>query len=42
MRSALVAAADRTVELPVELACPPPDRRQRLDALYYPDIGMSA
>jgi protein O-GlcNAc transferase len=43
MRSALVAAADRTVELPVDLAAA---RRliaaERLDTLYYPDIGMSA
>ena len=43
MRAALVAAADRVVELPVELAAA---RRliaaERLDALYYADIGMSA
>ena len=43
MRAALVAAADRVVELPVELAGA---RRliaaERLDALYYADIGMSA
>ena len=43
MRAALVAAADRVVDLPVELAGA---RRliaaERLDALYYADIGMSA
>jgi len=43
LRAALVAAADRVVELPVALA----DARrriaaERLDALYYADIGMSA
>jgi protein O-GlcNAc transferase len=43
MRTTLVQAADRVVELPVELATA--RRRiaaERLDALYYPDIGMSA
>jgi protein O-GlcNAc transferase len=43
MRAALAAAADRVVELPVELDGA---RRliaaERLDALYYADIGMSA
>ncbi|MGF7210949.1 putative O-linked N-acetylglucosamine transferase (SPINDLY family) [Skermanella aerolata] len=43
MRKVLVACADRTVELPVDLAAA---RRliaaERLDVLYYADIGMSA
>jgi predicted O-linked N-acetylglucosamine transferase (SPINDLY family) len=43
MRASLVEAADRVVELPVELAGA---RRliaaERLDVLYYADIGMSA
>ncbi|EWY35657.1 hypothetical protein N825_05190, partial [Skermanella stibiiresistens SB22] len=43
MRAALAAAADRVVELPLDLAAAR-DRvaAERLDVLYYPDIGMSA
>ena len=43
MRAALVAASDRVVELPVELAgARKLIAAERLDALYYADIGMSA
>ncbi|WP_192499115.1 tetratricopeptide repeat protein [Skermanella pratensis] len=43
MRQALVRAADTTVELPLDLkAARDAVAAQRLDVLYYADIGMSA